>query len=615
MHNTVIKLKDILGREVDAREAADVVEHLLACLTYVTNSRPLFGVLNTRTAALEWTAGGADFHDVFQHLSQQDAMGATGILSFMQLFMCFGISSGDVVAVVEQMKALEPGASLSLAHPMVGAVGAHERYFRMVLRRRREPNEGLVQFSLLDITAFQASAKRAQNMAQALVAELSAPMGPDVDSQGGASARLLAVLDGLDTLFGLHDDDAIQALAQDLSQQVTAVSERMVTLLRGFEQRFETSHWQPDDNSPPLRPVISVHSTPVSDWQQLHQQILLDADPDGDGEPALTGLNPHSVKHAYDFVRHATSTLVISPVAGTIFLLNGNEGGKAFSTVDELVRALGVEENSTHTATDYFAGLGTAPALGLFAMEGHNVEAWGRPGLYGGWQAMLVPAQGTGVDVRGLFHGLKNLLLHLQVLYVVNHRGDVDQVLAGLSDTAVKIRGRLSELAIVARTGRRTESYRTETLSQWLDAAVKVGDEVGGDVIVVADGLANLRLSAMSGEMEDTFEELARNAFIHGAKTLRIGAMVHAGHLCILIRDDGKGMSDAKLAQLRDVLHSGNYDASLSTRKDGTGDGLLSAANAVTRFVDGRISVNHASADAVAGARGVEFKISLKIPK
>jgi len=69
------------------------------------------------------------------------------------------------------------------------------------------------------------------------------------------------------------------------------------------------------------------------------------------------------------------------------------------------------------------------------------------------------------------------------------------------------------------------------------------------------------------------------------------------------------------LAQLRDVLHSGNYDASLSTRKDGTGNGLLSAANAVTRFVDGRISVNHASADAVAGARGVEFKISLKIPK
>lgn len=595
MHETTVKLKDIVGRDVPADGAASVAEYLLACLTHVTNARPFFGVLNTETTVLEWTAGGADFHDILQQL---DAVNDTGVMSFMQLLECFGVSSVDGVSAVEQMNALEPGASVSMLQPMTGAQG---RSFRMVLRRRGEPNQQLVQFSLLDITAFQQTGKRTQDMARVLVAELDAPIG----EEDGAAARLYVVLDGLETLFGLDRDADIKALAQDLSAQVTMVSERMVELLRGFESRFDTSHWQPEDFDPRLRPVIPVHSAPVRDWRELHGKTLIDVE----GEPALRGLDPCGVKNAFAFVSHAASTLVISPVSGCFFVLNGPAGGQMFSSVEDCVRALGVEENSTRTAVEYFEGLGDKPALGIFAMEGHNVEAWGRPGLYGGWQAMLAAAQGPGVDVRGLFHGLKNLLLHLQVLYVVKDLADVDQVRAGLTDTAVKIRSRLQALENVARTGRRCQSHVSETVQQWLAAAAKVGREVDGAVLIVGDGVGDLRLPALSGEMEDTFEELARNAFIHGASTVRVAAMKSDTHLCMMIVDDGRGMSADKLAQLHQVLESRDYDATLSTRKDGTGNGLLAAANAVSRFVDGRFGVNHGP-----DGQGVEITISMKLP-
>jgi len=607
MRDSSIKLKDVVGHDVSADEAGDVVEYLLACLTHVTNARPLFGVLNTDTAALEWSAGGADFHDVLKDLAAQHPGGANGVMSFLQLFMCFGISSGDIVAVVEQMNALEPGASMSMVQPMDGA---QDRSMRMVLRRRREPNQALVQFSLLDITAFQASSKRTQTMAQELVVELDAPIEAEGADDAGARARLLSVLDGLDGLFECQEDATINLLAQNLSAHVTTVSERMVELLRGFEERFPTSHWQPEDLDPGLRPVIPVHSAPVSDWRDLHREILIEVE----GEPALRGLDSLSVKNAYDFVSYAASTLAISPVAGEIFALNGTAGGQVFTTVEDFVRALGVEENSTRTAVEYFEGLGDAPALGLFAMEGHNVEAWGRPGQYGGWQVMLVPAQGQGVDVRGLFHGLKNLLLHLQVLYVVNKRSDVDQVHAGLSETAQKIRSRLDDLQCVARTGRRGRSHVVETVQQWLDAALKVGNEEDGNVLITTDGVADLRFAAVPGEMEDTLEELVRNAFLHDASEVRIGAMQHSGHLCLLICDNGRGMSEEKLGQLRRVLETRDYDASLSTRKGGTGNGLLAAANAVSRFVDGRFSVNHGPEGTAPGNKGVEITISMKLP-
>lgn len=141
MHGVIVKLKDIVGRDVSADEAGSVAEHLLACVTYVTNARPLFGVLNTKTTALEWTTGGADFRDALKNLVSTSSGSLADTMSFLQMFMCFGISSHDISDALKQMMALEADASMTMMHPMLGA---DDRYYRMVLRRRREPNEALV---------------------------------------------------------------------------------------------------------------------------------------------------------------------------------------------------------------------------------------------------------------------------------------------------------------------------------------------------------------------------------------------------------------------------------------------------------------------------------------
>lgn len=598
MTTSRVKLKDIVGRPVGDDEAARVADHLLACLAHVSNARPLFGVLNIVSGELEWTAGGAEFHNIL--CAPGDQSDASGVVSFMHLFMCLGISTPDIVAAVEQVNALTPGASLSMAHPMAGV---DDRHFRMVMRRRNEPNEDLVQFTILDISAFQVSASRAQSMAKDLIAAMR-----KADGQGGSIyQRLDRVLGGLGDLFVMDRDEDIAALAKTLSNDVTTASERLVELLRSFETQHTSSHWQPQDLDATLRPFLSVHSAPVSSWDELHQQALGELD----GEPALVGIDPVALKNAYDFVRYAASVLVVSPQVGRYFVLNDDNLGRSeYASLDDFVRALGVEENSTRTAVDFFSSLGDAPNLAVFAMNGHNVEAWGRPAKYCGWQAMLVPSYGAGVDVRGLFHGLKNLLLHLQVLYVVKAKSDVEQVRDGLSDTAEKIRRRLDDLGAVAETGRRTKSMVMESVGQWLHAAASVSTEGDGQVVVIAaPEITSIRLAAHPGEMEDTFEELVRNAFLHGAQTVRIGATVHNGYLCVLVSDDGHGMSPEKMAQLHRVLQTRDYDATLSTREGGTGNGLLAAANAVSRFVDGRFSVDHG-----ADGRGVEIMISMKLP-
>ena len=593
-----IKLEAIMGRPVTTDDSWDVADYLLACLTHVTNARPLFGVVNVKTGLLDWTAGGAEFHGLLDHLSVDgDGTQRGSVTSFLQLFACFGITD-DFAHVVEDADSLAPGGSMTLLKPLKGGGGAS---YRLVMRKRFEPNVHQVQFTLMDISAFQEAAARTRAMAGALLADLDAVLGDQPD----ARTQLLSVLADLDRLFALQDDTDIAALTQDMSARVTSVSERMVQMLRAFEGRYDTAHWQPLALDPTLRPVIAVHNAPVKNWHELHGEVLRTVD----GAPAIIPEIAEQVRHALGFVRNAASTLIVSPTEGRIFALNGPAAEQQFDNVEDFVRAIGVEENSTRTAVDFFANLKDEPALGLFAAGGQNVEAWGRPGLYGGWQAMLLPGTGPGVDVRGLFHGIKNLLLHLQVLYVVNTRADVDQVERGLAETAVKIKSRLDDLAAVARTGHRTHKHVEESVGQWLGVAKRVGEEADGQVEVACDGAGETLYTSAPGEMEDTIEELVRNAFQHGAQKVSVGAMRKGDHLCMHVTDDGPGMAEDKLEQVKTVLKTRAYDPDLSTRSDGTGNGLLAAANAVSRFVDGQMMV-----DPGPGGRGVKITMSMKLP-
>jgi len=603
--SNAVKLEEIIGRPVSLEESWDVADYLLACLTHVSNARPLFGVFSTETGLLSWTAGGADFHHI---LGDGDEAGAVGGIShFVQLMSAFGIASEDCGLVVRDAGLLPPGAAMTVMKPLSGA---EDKSFRLVMRRRQKPREHQVQFSVLDVTAFRKTARRTRAMAEALVQGLRASL------DGGASARELldSVVADLERLFVLDDDGAIQALAQDMSVRVTAASERMVAMLRTFEQGNGQEHWQPEDLNPRLRPVIAAHNAPVKDWHELHSEVLRTVD----GVPALISEIFEQVICALSFVQNAASTMLISPTQERFFALNGPAAEHHFTTVEDFVRAIGVEENSIRTAVEFFSNLKNEPALGLFAVGGQNVEAWGRPGLYGGWQAMLVPVSGQGgqaqgmsdgVDVRGLFHGLKNLLLHLQVLYVVNTRADVDQVEAGLTEAADKIQSRLRDLDAVARTGLPSRTHVEETVAEWLSAAKRVGDETGGKVEISCDGVDRTVFTSAPSQMEDTLEELVRNAFQHGATKVSVGAMGRGDHLCMSVTDDGPGMTAAKLEQVRRVLKNRAYDPDLSTRKDGTGNGLLAAAKAVFRFVDGQLRV-----DPGPGGRGVQISISMKLP-
>lgn len=605
---SAVLLKDIMGRTISQDEAWDVADYLLACMTHVTNARPLFGVFENDTGLLQWSAGGAEFHDIFEHagismdIGQQDTSQG-GASHFSQLLAMFGISGDDVSAVVHDVGQLSPGAAVTVLKPLAGAEG---RLYRVALRRRFGARDHQTQFTLSDITAFQETALRTRKMAEILISGMDERIG----GGPGAGGQLHSVVNDLQRLFDLQEDAEIAALAKDMSSRVTTVSEHMVAMLRSFEGDQDGGGWQPRALNPTLRPAIPVHCGPVQNWHELHAEVLRTVD----DEPAIVAELARPIIHALSFVQHTTQLMVISPSKNRIFALNGAAAEKQFDTIDDFVRAIGVEENSTRSAVEFFANLEKEPALGVFAVGDENVEAWGRPGLYGGWQAILLPAQGrgtggAGVDVRGLFHGLKNLLLHLQVLYVVNTRADVDQVQSGLSDTAVKIKDRLGDLQTIATTGQRGRKRVKENVGQWLDAARRVGAELQRVVDVSCDGISRTVYPSAPGEMEDTLEELVRNAFQHGAQNVTVRAKELHNHLCMSVTDDGPGMADDKLIQVQSVLQNRRYDPSLSTRSDGTGNGLLAAANAVSSFVDGQMVVDHGP-----GGRGVQIGISMKLP-
>lgn len=205
---------------------------------------------------------------------------------------------------------------------------------------------------------------------------------------------------------------------------------------------------------------------------------------------------------------------------------------------------------------------------------------------------------------------MKNLLLHLQVLYVVKNRADVAEVSEGLRQALERIDGRISLLRRIAVSEPIRLERRIERVGQWIAAAGKVAREMNSDIVFdVPSEIMMMEYMAVPEEMEDAFAELARNAFQHGARHVTVAAMKESHCLMITIADDGKGMTDAKLAQLRSVIATRRYDPALTTRSDGTGNGILSAAKAIGRFIDGVMMI-----DSPRGGKGAVFQFCLKLP-
>ena len=595
MAGQAVAIADIVGVDIEPGGETPYADHLFASLMHISNARPFFLVLDLEKGKLVWTSGGSEFQEILSTFKD----GAT-ITSCQMLYEAFGFLSEDVVELLIGMDDLQPGEIMTSVIPIKGTDG---KFFKLSNRRRNEPNAHQVQVSIHDITPFKEAMDRTRVMAVDLMAKLDTP----IDGGKGVREWLLEAGGRLEQLFTLDDDDAIAQLTTTMSDEVTKVSERMVHILKNIEEHHTESHWQPFDVAPNLRPLIPVHAAPITQWDELQDSMLACVD----GRLGVIDELVEPLTNAYQFVTNSESTFIISPEPGEIYVLNGEHKGKSFKTITELVNGIGVEANSMQTAINYFERLHDEPALSQFSVNDEIVQAWGRPGAYGGWQCNLMHGEGEGVDVRGMLHGIKNLILHLQVLYVIKNKSDVDEVREALSQSASAITARLDELGSIAATGNRAVQSRGETVCDWLTAAVHAAPLLTDSVQIHAeDGVEDIEFQVPPHEMEDTIGELVRNAFHHNATNVSIRAGVRGRHLEIQIDDDGSGIADDKLSHIRKVLNSGQYDPTLTTRAEGTGNGLLSAQASVQRLVDGMLEVSQGP-----GGKGARVRLSAKLPE
>ena len=597
MSENAIAIADIVGIDLEPGAETPFADALLASLTHMTNARPFFALLDLEKGTLAWTSGGAEFGDIF--CAEKGSYCGPIINSCKNLFVAFGMSEDDMMSILLQMDDLEPGTHFSSNKFLQGE---NEKYFRISARRRKKPFDYEVQVTIYDVTPFKKASERVHLLAQKLVSDLNAP----IETGESAAEWLSSVLEDVERLFLLENDDEIAALTSEVSERVTSVSNRMVELLQGIENQHENSHWQPVDGKQKIRPIISVHEDPVESWDQLQSNVLTCVD----GRLGIVADIVDSLTRAYNFVKNSENIFIFSPEPDEIMVLNGKNEGKVFSSISDFISGIGVEANSMQTARDFFEGLKEKPSLATFSVDGKIVHAWGRPGAYGGWQSSIINNVSATIDVRGMFHGIKNLMLHLQIVYVIKNKNDVDEIRQSLGDSVKSISNRFNEINEIASTGERKTHIRKEKVIQWIDRAKLAAHAAGGKINTNVDpDISNISFNVAPFEMEDAIEELVLNAFHNGSTLVNLSAKIDGNHLVISVLDDGNGIKPDKLSQLRASLNTNNHDPNLSTRIDGTGNGLLSVQGAVRRFVDGALIVDNA-----AGGRGTVVSISMKLP-
>ncbi len=551
-------------------------EALIAAYVHTCNALPLFAVLAPDLDTIDWRAGGIDFDGIAGPHGQETLAG---------LLAGLGVTRPGSRALMEAMRAAAPGE----AGGPVEFQAAGGRSFALLYRRRPCPPYE-IQITLTEVTNFARAARRAQAMARQIVNGLERQPLPDVGDGVTAAAVLRALPAALADLERRHDEAALRADAAALAARVDAVAGLAVHLLRSFEE-------DDDDDFDRHRRTWHGHARATGEWGW--QDVL---------EAARTGrLRLPELLQAWSFARQAQPTLLVSPDGRRVIVVNGALAGTWFEDVPALLGGLDVESNSRRTAGDFFAAIAAAPKDAAFVVGDRTVEARGHP-IKGGWQAALTTATQHVVDVRGLFHGLKNLLLNLQVLHVVGTKADLEATASGLRSAADGLLRRLGTLEAVARGGRIDAPVARETVEDWLAAARLVADR--GKRVLRDDVPAPVRALAykvMPDDVGDALAELVRNAYDNGAASVTLAAAAEDGRLTICVRDDGPGMSAAKLAQVRRVLARGRYDPSLSSRPGGTGNGLLAVSKAAQRLLGGGFDID-------SGPNGTVCRLHLDLP-
>lgn len=573
----------VKGRTNQAVADLSRAELMSARYAHLSNARPLMGCFDPDGGALFWTLGGLDFSGLFPEL----ATPPDSIDILLQALLSAPEHIAGIRAVAHD---LTPGTAVSYSQRLPGH---GDRAFMIRLHRGDRATSSDVPevvFILADITAFVRQEDDTRQLANAILRALR----QDEGAQRPAIEVLARLRDALPALSALSEDENIRDASAELAGDAERLIESARTALKDFDSLIasdddaDTSDIDLNRFTPMSGMGGSVSCPPAQDWQDIRNIVerYLRSEPDLPIRPACIDAADRTAELMQDI-------LIIAPEANRIVVLNGPNGPRVYHTIEDLITALGVEPNSRRTATAFFESLSHGFGEATFAANRETIEARGRPTLGAGWQTTLSEASTQAIDIRGLLHGFKNLLLHLQVLHVIKTGADARAYGRLLIETVEKIAARLEQLRRIAESGPIRIRTHRELLGVWLEGPLQVS--LHRPIRVTIDCPAHLRrlaFEAVPGEMEDTLAELARNPAQHGATEVTVHVSRPDAHIVIEIRDNGHGASPEKLAQIRAVLESGRYDPTLSTRPDGTGNGLLSAMRAISRFPDGTLTVD-----------------------
>lgn len=544
----------------------------IASYCHAKAARPLLGFLDHDADTMLWSSGGADFSDLLAACGE--------VTSLTNILLALGVSVADAKSAVGAVASLRSAEPLTGSRIILTALGGRE--YALFFRRRADEHAPL-QFTLSDQNAFVRAAGRQREMAKKIMEVLD-----------GGEPPPLTLLSRIGRDFDLMARTKDAAVVTQAARKLAGYADLVIAACTGVLRQFEGDDAHHDADAAPVANQVVPFS-----WHEIVQAV------------DRKEINVQEIDCAASFIQAAIPLFLLAPPGGGIILvLNGRLGGTSWHDIPSLMKQLEVGENSVRTASDFFEGLAKRPDHASFAAAGANVEARGRPLSGGGWQALLMPSMSDTIDVRGFFHGFKNLLLHMQILYVLRTPRDVAEVGGALHDTFRSIDERIALLRQISQTGRMNVPRRAESVSQWTAVAERVAEIMGKQIsLSIPLEIMTMTYSAIPDEMADAFAEIARNAFQHGAERIKIVARKTDFCVMFMFADDGKGMDDSKLNQVREVLKTLRHDPELSTRVGGTGNGLRSAAVAVRRFVDGSLSVEQGQ-----NGRGTVFTITIAQP-